>query len=65
MPGCQVIGSHFWPLSCTILMRTGNLVCISISLNVYTSLKKSSEELLLDFCELHGEHSGENLAATV
>jgi hypothetical protein len=41
-----------------------NLVCI-LSLNVIMHLPYAAEELLIDFRELIGEHSGENMAEAV
>lgn len=57
-----------WQLLHIMLLRSDNLVGfnygnnnISVSLINLTSL----EELLIDFCELEGEHSGANMAEAV
>ena len=46
-------------------MKIGNWVRVRIFYVFINFSDHDIEELLLDFHELHGEHSGENLAAAV
>ena len=46
-------------------MKIGNWVRVRIFYVFINFSDHDIEELLLDFRELHGEHSGENLAAAV
>jgi hypothetical protein len=45
--------------------KIGGLVCTLIGFLEYTSHLPFTEEILIDFKELIGEHSGENMALAV
>ena len=64
MPGHQATAMHFWQLLLIISRMRGNVVSFQL-VSIYIQLILSSEELLIDFQELQGEHSGENMAAVV
>jgi hypothetical protein len=54
-----------WPSSHTILPMMGTLVRILYDLSTRYRADIPLEELLIDFQELIGEHSGENMADAV
>ena len=64
MLGHQATAMRFWRLSLIISQMRGNAVSFQ-SVFIYIWLILSLEELLIDFQELLGEHSGENMAAVV
>ena len=63
--GHQAINMPFWPLSPTTWPTMGNLVCASLIFQLGVMFYITTEELLIDFRELIGEHSGENMAEAV
>jgi hypothetical protein len=67
MPGHQVIIMHSLLLLRTMWCKRERLVCIQFFFNllVWFIITLFAEELLIDFQELIGEHSGENMATTV
>jgi hypothetical protein len=64
MPGHPAIATHFWPLLLITSQMTGSVVNISIII-IEPLITFLPEELLIDFQELIGQHSGENMAAVV
>jgi hypothetical protein len=64
MRGHQAISTLFWLLSHTMCQMTGNLVR-SFFLSSTRYYLHLTEELLIDFRELIGEHSGDNMAEAV
>jgi hypothetical protein len=64
MLGHRATAMRFWQLLLIISQMRGNAVSFQ-SVFIYILLILSLEELLIDFQELLGEHSGENMAAVV
>jgi hypothetical protein len=54
-----------WPSSLTTQIRMGSLVRMITLLLLLIVTRSVAEELLIDFRELIGEHSGENMADAV
>ena len=65
MLGCQAINMPFWPSLHTTLPMMGNLVCVLLDSRTGCLVNIPTEELLIDFQELIGEHSGENMAEAI
>jgi hypothetical protein len=63
--GPQATTMHFWPLLHTTLIRMAIWVSLFLLFLVRMLILPGLEELLIDFCELVGEHSGENMAEVV
>ena len=65
MHGHQAICMLSWPSLLTIWIRTGSWVCIIMLLLLWVVTRFITEELLIDFWELIGEHFSENMANAV
>lgn len=69
MVGHQVISMHFSLLLCTTLRRTGISVSIVFLFSCFLVIVNHNllavEEVLIDFREIIGEHSGKNMADLV
>ena len=65
MLGHPVISTHFSPLWCTMSIMIGSQVWIFVIYHLCNFLIVYIEELLIDFRELIGSHSGENMAFAV
>ena len=66
MHGHQAICMLLWPLSLTMWIRMGSSVCYDLYLIIPDcNARFVTEELLIDFWELLGKHSGENIAKAV
>ena len=65
MPGLPAITTHFLRSWHIMLTRMGALVTFTLPLSSDLLILLIVEELLIDFQELIGEHSGENMAEAV